>query len=99
VAGFSDGVRGWLRCRLCHHELTFRRHPPVTTDEVHGAHNVGMSWNWLLLVPLVVLVTPLYNHDEPRLLGFPVFYWAQFLCVVIGVACVAMVYLKAGGRR
>lgn len=58
-----------------------------------------MRWNLLLLVPLLVLVTPLYNSDEPRLLGFPVFYWAQFLFITVGVACVAVVYVKAGGRR
>ncbi|MGH3822382.1 MAG: DUF3311 domain-containing protein [Pseudonocardiaceae bacterium] len=58
-----------------------------------------MRWNLLLLVPLLVLVSPLYNSDEPRLLGFPFFYWVQFLFIPIGVVCVAVVYLKAGGRR
>jgi hypothetical protein len=33
-----------------------------------------ISWNLLLLVPLLVLVTPLYNREEPRLLGFPFFH-------------------------
>lgn len=58
-----------------------------------------MRWNWLLLVPLLVLVSPLYNSDEPRLFGFPFFYWAQFLFIPIGVVCVAVVYVKAGDRR
>jgi hypothetical protein len=56
-------------------------------------------WNLLLLVPLVVLVTPLYNSDEPRLFGFPFFYWLQFLFIPVGVVCVAVVYWKAGDRR
>ena len=58
-----------------------------------------MWWRVLLLVPLLVLVTPLYNSDEPRVLGFPLFYWVQFLFVPLGVICVAVVYLKAGDRR
>jgi hypothetical protein len=57
------------------------------------------GWNLLLLVPLLVLVTPLYNSSEPRVLGFPLFYWVQFLFVPLGVICVAVVYLKAGDRR
>ena len=58
-----------------------------------------MWWKVLLLVPLLVLVTPLYNSDEPRIWGFPLFYWVQFLFVLLGVICVAIVYLKAGDRR
>jgi hypothetical protein len=58
-----------------------------------------MWWRVLLLVPLLVLVTSLYNSDEPRVLGFPLFYWVQFLFVPLGVICVAVVYLKAGDRR
>ena len=53
----------------------------------------------LLLVPLLVLVTPVFNFDEPRVLGFPLFYWVQFLFIPVGVACVAVVYLKTGDRR
>ncbi len=57
------------------------------------------SWNLLLLVPLLVLVTPLYNSDKPRLFGFPFFYWCQFLFIPLGVICVGVVYLKTGNRR
>lgn len=58
----------------------------------------------MLLVPLLVLVTPLFNRDEPRLFGFPLFYWLQFLFIPLGVLCVAAVYyktsdLKTGDRR
>jgi hypothetical protein len=52
------------------------------------------KWNLLLLVPLLVLVTPLYNGDEPRLFGFPFFYWLQFLFIPLGAVCVAVVYVK-----
>jgi hypothetical protein len=58
-----------------------------------------MWWRVLLLVPLLVLVTPLYNSDEPRVLGFPLFYWAQFLFVPLGVICVAVVYHKTADPK
>jgi hypothetical protein len=57
------------------------------------------GWNLLLLVPLFVLVTPLYNGLEPRLFGFPAFYWVQFLFVPIGVICVAVVYSKTADLK
>jgi hypothetical protein len=49
-------------------------------------------WNLLLIVPLLVLVTPLFNMDGPRLFGMPFFYWFQFLFVVIGVLATLIVY-------
>jgi len=51
-------------------------------------------WNLLLLVPLLMLVTPWINSDAPRLFGMPFFYWIQFAFVPVGVACVAVVYVK-----
>ena len=51
-------------------------------------------WNLLLLVPFLMLITPLFNSDEPRLFGMPFFYWAQFAFVPVGVAAVAVVYLR-----
>ena len=52
------------------------------------------AWNLLLLVPLVVLVTPLYNRTSPTLFGLPMYYWFQFACVPLGVAAVAIVFVK-----
>jgi Protein of unknown function (DUF3311) len=50
-------------------------------------------WNWLLLVPIVVpLLTVLFNHDEPRLWGFPRFYWLQLAFIILGVATTTLVY-------
>ncbi|GAA2626898.1 hypothetical protein Adu01nite_59440 [Paractinoplanes durhamensis] len=50
-------------------------------------------WNWLLVIPIVVpLLTPLFNHDSPRLWGFPAFYWLQFLFILVGVATTSVVY-------
>lgn len=59
----------------------------------------ALRWNLVLLLPLLVLVTPLFNADEPRLFGFPLFYWVQFLFIPLGVACVAVVYVKTRERR
>ena len=57
-------------------------------------------WNWLLIVPIVVpLITPLYNHDSPRLLGFPAFYWLQFAFLLLGVGATATVYNRTKRRR
>jgi uncharacterized membrane protein len=50
-------------------------------------------WNWLLLVPIVVpLLVPLYNHLEPTLFGWPLFYWLQLVFVALGVLTTVLVY-------
>jgi hypothetical protein len=50
-------------------------------------------WNWLLLLPIVVvLLVPLYNHVEPKLGSWPLFYWLQLAFVALGVASTALVY-------
>ncbi|AOS66106.1 DUF3311 domain-containing protein [Actinoalloteichus hymeniacidonis] len=48
-------------------------------------------WSLLLLVPLLILVTPLFNRMEPTLIGMPFFYWVQFLFIPIGITCTAIV--------
>jgi len=53
---------------------------------------------WLLLIPCVLaLATPLYNHAEPALFGFPLFYW--YLLALIPVSSL-FIYLasRVGGR-
>jgi hypothetical protein len=61
-------------------------HPPAErTDK--------SPWNWLLLPPIVIpLLTFLFNDAEPRLFGFPKFYWLQLAYIFLGVACTALVY-------
>lgn len=50
-------------------------------------------WNWLLFVPIVVpLLTFLFNSDEPRLFGFPLFYWLQLAFIIVGVVSTTIVY-------
>lgn len=72
--------------------------PPSVARRTDRA--TDLHWNWwnlLLLVPLLMLVTPWINHDQPRLFGMPFFYWSQFAFVPIGVICVWIVYLKTRG--
>ncbi len=60
-------------------------------------HKTGLRWsNWnlLLILPLLMLITPWFNTDEPRLFGLPFFYWFQFAFVPLGVLCVGLVYIK-----
>jgi len=60
-------------------------------------HKTGLRWsNWnlLLILPLLMLITPWFNQDEPRIFGLPFFYWYQFLFVPLGVLCVGLVYVK-----
>jgi ABC-type transport system involved in cytochrome c biogenesis permease component len=47
----------------------------------------------LLLVPVVVpLLVPLFNATDPKLFGFPRFYWLQLAFILIGVATTTLVY-------
>jgi hypothetical protein len=73
--------------------------PPSTQPPEHSRVSglIVSPWNLLLLVPLAMLVTPWFNRVTPRLGGLPFFYWYQFLFVVVGVACVGIVY--AATRR
>jgi hypothetical protein len=52
---------------------------------------IGNAWEvelkyLLLLIPCVLaLLVPFYNSIEPRLLGFPFFYWFNLLLVPVSV--------------
>jgi len=49
----------------------------------------------VLLAPAVVLPlwVPLYNREDPTFLGFPFFYWFQFLLIVVAVALTVPAFL------
>ena len=59
----------------------------------------------ILLVAIVVpLLVPTYDQKEPRLLGFPVFYWYQLLWVFLCAALVGLCFWllqreRRGNRR
>jgi hypothetical protein len=61
---------------------TFGRDPKMPSGPPAHPALRWSSWNLLLLVPLLALITPLYNREEPRALGFPLFYWSQFLVAI-----------------
>ena len=55
--------------------------------------------NWLLLVPLLLVIwPPLYNKEDPTLFGIPFFYWYQLLVIPISVVCTVLVYRATAGR-
>lgn len=53
---------------------------------------VFSPWNLLLIIPLWVVITPLYNSEGPALFGMPFFYWFQFVGIAVGVVCTTVVY-------
>jgi hypothetical protein len=60
----------------------------------HTAH-----WYWLLLIPFVgVLIPPLYNSEDPKLIGIPFFYWYQLAWVPLSVVVTTIVYRKTRTR-
>lgn len=53
------------------------------------------KWTLLLAIPVVMaLLVPLYNREDPELVGVPFFYWFQMVCIPVGVACTIIVYRK-----
>lgn len=74
----------------------------MADDPVHPpAERTDRSpWNWLLIIPIVIPLLPfLYNDTEPRLFGFPRFYWLQLAFIVLGVGTTALVYTKTKRKR
>ena len=63
---------------------------PETAQEPRSDRS---PWNWLLFLPIVLPLLPfLFNSDEPRLFGFPLFYWLQLAFIIVGVSCTTLVY-------
>jgi hypothetical protein len=50
-------------------------------------------WHGLLVLGVLVpLLTPVYNHTEPRFFGIPFFYWGQLASVAFAMSVTAFVY-------
>ncbi|WP_081433819.1 DUF3311 domain-containing protein [Beijerinckia indica] len=50
---------------------------------------------FILLPCFLAISVPLYNRIEPRLFGFPLFYWYLLLLVPLGSLCL---YIYDRGR-
>jgi hypothetical protein len=67
---------------------------------------MSSSARWTLIVvvlaPAVVLplLVPLYDTDDPTLLGFPFYYWFQLALIPVAVVLTVIAYYlaKAGDR-
>jgi hypothetical protein len=52
-------------------------------------------WKLTLILPYLGLCFPqIYARAEPQLLGFPFFYWYQFLWVILTAGLLGVVYRK-----
>jgi len=49
-------------------------------------------WYWLLIVPFVALLAPVYLKIEPTLGGFPFFYWYQLAVLILSAILTWIVY-------
>ncbi len=57
------------------------------------AKRPSRAWYLLLLIPFIaVLWVPFYASTSPEVAGIPVFYWYQFLWVIISGIITAIVY-------
>ena len=65
----------------------------TTENRPTRRHSDRSPWNWLLLVPIVIpLLVPVFNREDPKLFGFPFFYWAQLAFILLGVITTTIVY-------
>jgi ABC-type transport system involved in cytochrome c biogenesis permease component len=78
-----------------------------THGEKGGGLPTGSRGLWavivvLLALPVVVpLIVPLYDKVDPRLGGFPFFFWFQFALIVFsaGMTVLAFYLSKVAARR
>jgi Protein of unknown function (DUF3311) len=64
----------------------------MTTPKSGGWHPI---WLILLLPYIALLWLPFYNQAMPNVLGFPFFYWYQFIWVPITSVLIYVVYKVA----
>jgi len=69
-----------------------------TVDTAKGTVTRKRWWLLLLVLPYIALLFPqIYARSTPVLLGFPFFYWYQFVWVILTSTIMGIVYfaLKA----
>ena len=64
------------------------------SESANGTEDQGSRWWYLLLaIPFVGLLIPqFYAYENPRLFGWPFFYWYQFAWLFITAGLVTTVY-------
>jgi uncharacterized protein DUF3311 len=63
-------------------------------------HEVNRGWYLLLLLPLIgTLIPPIYNQQDPTLIGIPFYYWYQMVWIPLSVTCTVLVYRRTRGDR
>jgi hypothetical protein len=93
----SDRASEWSALRPESEWSTLR---PKDDDPTAPARRGRAAWYWLLLPPTVLpLLLPLYDRVEPRLLGFPFFYWCQLCFAGLAVVCLSLTHVLTKGRR
>ena len=66
-----------------------------TADARTNPRRTSRWWLLPLLLPYAALLFPqIYARQTPTLLGFPFFYWYQFLWVILTSSILAVVYRK-----
>ena len=72
------------------------RERPSPGVPVRAERHDRTPWNWLLLLPLVVvLFPPIFNSINPKLLDWPFFYWYQMGAILLSVSVTLVVYQKS----
>ena len=67
--------------------------PPDEKDPRNRLTPTKIVVSVILLAAIVVpLLVPTYDQKEPRLLGFPFFYWYQLAAISVGVITTLIVY-------
>jgi hypothetical protein len=50
------------------------------------------GWYFLLAIPFVALLAPVYLTSAPAVAGFPFFYWYQFVWLFVTAVLTWIVY-------
>jgi hypothetical protein len=76
------GIAGWMYSGLVSEQTT-----PSTRTRT--------GWKMLLVLPYLALMFPqVYARATPEFLGFPFFYWYQFMWVILTAGLLGLVYKK-----
>jgi hypothetical protein len=74
--------------------------PTQASPATGGGRRAGISWNWLLVIPLIgTLIPAFYNRATPKLFSIPFFYWYQLLWIPITVALTLVVFRASRETR